>query len=92
MSEHLDPGKKCPTCERRVPFPKKESSPVSVPVSYRVPVDERDVHLDTLKALAERMGTFGRPHWQWSTINWAVVSAFKDPETDGVASRNNWFG
>lgn len=91
MSEHLHPGKKCPACERRVPYPKKDSSPVTRVVSYRVPVEEYEAHKDTMEALSRYMGTFERPNWMFSTLTWAAALALQDPESRDIAGRNNWY-
>src|SRR3990167_3477425 len=46
----IEPGQSCPTCERRMPYPKRESSPVTKTRSYRVPLDEeRTSHMRYLR-------------------------------------------
>ena len=61
----LVPGKECPTCSRRFPYPKKESSPDSRVRSYRVPIGEDDDYADVIEAAAKHIGTFGSPFWQY---------------------------
>lgn len=36
----VGPGESCPTCNRRVPYPKKETSPDSRVKSLRIPADD----------------------------------------------------
>jgi len=81
------PGKCCPTCNHRIPYPRKATSPVTVTTSYRLPKVEKVVHEDTLKATAEHMGFFGRPHWKFNTINLAMVAALNDPDTKDFGKR-----
>lgn len=79
MSEpHLEPGHTCPTCERRVPFPRKESSPVSKVKAYRVPLDEVDAHEEILDAAARELGYMDRPFHVFWTITHGLVLALQD--------------
>jgi len=86
----VEPGKCCEACGQRKPYPKKPDSPDSKVVSYRVPVSEKESHLEILEAVASSMGTLDRPYWKFNTIMWSLASALKDPETDGIAVRNGW--
>ena len=56
------PGDKCPTCERRVPHPKKADSPQSKVFAYRVPLDDAETHGEILDAAATELGIFSEPH------------------------------
>ena len=40
MHRTLEPGENCPTCARRIPYPKKDGSPVSATVSARGPIED----------------------------------------------------
>jgi hypothetical protein len=66
VSEHthedVHPGDKCPTCNRRVPHPKKASSPQSKVFGYRVPIDDAETHGEILDAAAEELGILQEPH------------------------------
>lgn len=70
-----EPGTKCPTCDRRVNHPRKDTSPTSRPFSYRVPVDEAEAHEEVSQAAAEHLGVYERPHWRYqlNTIAYAAV-------------------
>ena len=83
----LHPGDECPTCERRVPYPKKESSPVTKPKSYRVPVDEVEAHKDVLTTAAKFLGCHERPHWEFNTITIALALVLQDEKLRGYAQR-----
>ena len=52
----IEPGKDCPTCKRRVPHPKKESSPTSAVFSHRGPLDSKDEYNEILEAAAKHGG------------------------------------
>lgn len=83
----IEPGQSCPTCERRVPYPKREQSPISKPVSYRVPLDEYDAHKDVFETAARFLGTFERPHWQFQTYALALALVLQDESLRGFAQR-----
>ncbi len=83
----IDPGQTCPECKRRVPFPKKADSPKSTIVSYRLPLDEMEAHVDTFDAVARYIGTAGRPHDKFWTITYALARVLQDPEMQGIAQR-----
>ena len=69
------PGSTCPTCQRRIPHPKKESSPKTKTFSYRVPVDDAETHDEILQAAAEHLGILKDPHWRWklATMSAALI-------------------
>lgn len=46
------PGTVCPTCERRVNHPKKETSPVTRVKNFRVPLDDETFDDDMARAMA----------------------------------------
>jgi hypothetical protein len=84
---HLEPGQDCPTCERRVPYPKKPTSPNTKPKSYRVPLDEVEAHSDVLTQAAKHLGTHERPHWQYQTYTIALALVLQDEKLRGYAQR-----
>ena len=47
-------GQVCQTCQRRVPYPRTESSPVSRTVSIRVPADDHESYTQALEDAAGR--------------------------------------
>lgn len=79
-SEHPVAGERCPTCERRVPHPKKESSPTSSAKSYRVPADERDAHDEVVEAALAYIGADGLPFALFKFVTVAAVAVLQDPE------------
>ena len=83
----LEPGQTCPTCERRLAYPKKESSPVTKPRSYRVPVDEVEAHEVVLAEAARHLGTHSRPHWKFQTYSIALALVLQDASLAGFAHR-----
>lgn len=70
---HVHPGDTCPTCTRRVPYPKQASSPKTRPFSYRVPNDEYDGHKDVLDAAAEVLGIKDKPHHQFKLATYSAT-------------------
>ena len=48
----LEPGDRCPTCDRRVPHPRTPAAPVSKTVQARLPVEEAVALDEALDALA----------------------------------------
>lgn len=83
----MRPGETCPTCERRVPYEKKEASPVTKTRSYRVPLDEDDAHGTVLESAAKHLGTYERPHWQFQTLTLALALVLQDESLRGFANR-----
>lgn len=79
---HVHPGDRCPTCERRVPFPKVATSPKTQTFSYRVPVDEAEVHRELLDAWAEHWGILGEKHHLFKLVMLAAVDALAGPPKD----------
>lgn len=53
---HLEPGETCPTCERRMPHPKKESSPKSKPKALRIPLPDLEAFERNEQACLEHAG------------------------------------
>jgi hypothetical protein len=84
---HLHPGEKCPTCERKVPHPRKESSPTSKTRAYRLPVDENTSHEDVYAAAAEYVGAKGKPFEQFKTYTIALAALLQDESWRGFYDR-----
>ena len=84
----LEPGQECPTCERRMPYPKTGESPVSKVRAYRLPVDEADAHKDVLTEAAKFLGTHERPYWQYATLTIALALVLQDEKLRGFAHRS----
>ena len=88
IGHELAPGVACPTCERRIPHPRKESSPQSKVRSYRLPTDEADAHEVILTQAAKHLGTFERPYWQFATYTVALALVLQDESMRGFAHRS----
>jgi hypothetical protein len=84
---HVHPGEKCPTCERKVPHPRKESSPTSKTRAYRLPVDENTSHEDVYTAAAEFVGAKGKPFEQFKTYTVALAALLQDESWRGFYDR-----
>jgi hypothetical protein len=80
-------GETCELCKRRVPHPKKETSPVSKTRAYRVPLDEADAHEEVLTQAAKFLGSYERPHWQFQTLTIALALVLQDESLRGMAHR-----
>ena len=90
MTDHvhaLEPGSTCEGCGRRVPYPKKESSPTSRTVSYRVPVDEYDAHKELLGEVERWLGCAEQPFSTFKSLALAVYTVLQDEELKGFARR-----
>lgn len=86
----IQAGQTCPTCERRVPHPKKASSPKTATVSYRAPIGELEAHRETLETVAVYLGVRERPHHIFWTVVYALARVLQDPEMKDVAARGGW--
>lgn len=75
VEEGPRPGETCVGCGRRVPHPKKSSSPKSRPISYRVPEEHMDTHKEILEAAARHAGVYDKPFWmeKLATIGAALI-------------------
>ena len=67
------PGHDCPTCHRRIPHPKKDTTPTNRPFSFRIPEEERDAFREVLEAASRHIGNHDKPFWQWNTVNAGLV-------------------
>ena len=88
-SKPMEPGKVCPTCERRIPHPKKLSSPATKVVTYRIPQDDVETHREILGQAAKVLGTKEKPHWTWATITMmsVIVLQMNKKELDDIFQR-----
>ena len=85
-SENLSPGSKCPSCERRIPYPKKASSPKTRVLSIRVPADDYDALKEVIEAASYAQDPLRddgklvreRPHWQYWTVFFALAEWLQD--------------
>jgi hypothetical protein len=79
-----EPGENCPTCERRVPHPKKESSPKTTVVkSWRLPAEEKEAREETIAATAEHLGISTKEKfWMDKLILHLCVLALQGPGND----------
>lgn len=80
----LEPGKDCPTCHRRVPHPKKESSPVTKVKGIRVPVGDVETFNEQLDAAAEYLGCKSKPHHLYWAVQYALIALLQNPEFEGA--------
>jgi hypothetical protein len=83
----IDPGQSCPTCERRVPYPKTEKSPQTKSIAYRVPLDEIESHEDVAVTAARFIGVHERPHWRYLLNTYAYTHVLQDESMKGIASK-----
>lgn len=69
------PGETCGFCKRRVPHPKKASTPKSRVWSTRVPLDDKgaDTFSELVDAAAEHHGLTSRPYHRYLTLLFAVT-------------------
>jgi hypothetical protein len=86
--EHvLAPGTTCDACKRKVPYPRKESSPTSKTFAYRVPLDEQEAHAETLDVAARFVGVAEQPFAQFKLMALALALVLQDEALRGYAQR-----
>ena len=74
---HVSPGETCVVCKRRVPFPRKDTSPTTKPLAYRAPLDEYEAHLEVIDAVAELLGVKSEPfHW-YKAISYCAAAVLQ---------------
>lgn len=72
----LTPGQTCDRCQRRVPYPKKETSPKSRTVSLRIPDDGIEEWDDLFVLIAERLGVSTKePYFKYKALLYAMREA-----------------
>ena len=69
----LQPGSTCDLCHRRIPHPKKPTSPTTKPIAYRAPLDEYDAHLEVIDAVAELLGVKEEPYHRFKALSYALA-------------------
>lgn len=82
----VEPGQTCESCGRRVPHPKKVSTPDTRPVSYRVPNDEVQAHREVLESAAKHLGVHEKPYWQFQVYTLALAHLLQDETVKGYAN------
>ena len=80
----IEPGKDCPTCKRRVPHPKKDTSPATKVVGIRVPTDDADTFAELVDAAAEHLGGKGKPHHRYWTLHYGLVALLQSDDLKGA--------
>lgn len=84
----IEPGQTCPTCDRRVNHPRKDTSPTTKPISYRVPLDEIEAHEEVAETAARFIGVHERPHWRYLLNTYAYAAVLQDESLRGIAQRS----
>lgn len=84
----IEPGQTCESCGRRMPHPRKHTSPDTVVFSYRVPVDEAEAHKVVRDEAAKFLATAGRPHDVFWTLTFALAAVLQDESLRGVGQRS----
>ena len=82
-----EPGLACPSCKRRVPFPKTEKSPPTKKMGYWLPADAKDDHEEILGAAAAHLGVAEQPFFEWKTVTMALALILQDESLRGFADR-----
>ena len=80
FSGEIPPGEECPSCRRRVPHPKKKSSPQTQVFSTRVPIDDAETFKSMVDAAAEHMGIKAKPHHVYNVLLTGVTLVLQSPK------------
>lgn len=91
MSEHtheLEPGTTCPACERRIPYPRRDTSPDTRSITLRVPVDEAESFEEIFEAAADHISAHDQPHWRYRTALWGLVLALQSHGADEYGGKS----
>lgn len=83
---HLEPGETCPTCERRVPHPKKESSPKSKAFAFRVPEDLSEPFTVLEEEAVAHVKLKGAKFQRYNLYNVALYHLLQDPDPLGTVN------
>lgn len=78
-------GKNCPTCNRKVPYSKKPTSPDSHVVSFRIPLDEYEDFIAIQQAAAEHIGVYKSPYWKYRLSLRACADLLAGPSAEEEA-------
>lgn len=84
--DDLAPGKDCPTCKRRVPYPKTPQSPTSKVFAYRVPDDAIESHDEIMEAAARHLGVYDEPMWRYKVVLSGAVLILQGENFEGRAA------
>ena len=90
MSDHiheLPPGTTCEACKRKIPYPRKETSPLSKTFSYRVPADEAVAHQELMEEAARYVGVAEQPFERFKLLALAVALVLQDEGLRGFGRR-----
>lgn len=80
FSGEISPGHDCPTCKRRIPLPKKKSSPQTKVFSTRVPIDDVETFSELIDAAAEHAGAKSKPHHVYNTLLVGLALILQTPK------------
>jgi hypothetical protein len=72
-------GSECPTCKRRVPYPKKATSPETKVVAVPVPIDSVETFKEMLDAAARAHGLLEKKHHRYWTLLHGLVLLLQEP-------------
>ena len=81
-SSSVEPGDTCPVCERKMPRPRKDTSPDSTTVSHRLPVDVKPEYLEIRDACIEHLGIAGEKYCVYKMFLTAMISLLQTPHRD----------
>ena len=76
-SPSVSPGQACPTCQRRIPYPKLASSPTSAVWSMRLPADAKEDFRGIVDALAGHLGAGEERYGAYKAMLTAAVWALQ---------------
>ena len=77
--EHPEPGQECKLCKRRVPHPKKATSPKTRVYSTRVPIDDAETFKELVDAAAEHAGLKSKAHHEYNTLLTGLTLILQSP-------------
>jgi len=72
------PGQDCPTCGRRVPHPRKPTSPKTKTMGIRVPLDVADELEEIYAAAGKHLGCYEEPGWRYKVLLTSLVLLLQD--------------
>lgn len=72
-SSSIEPGATCPTCARKVPHPRKPSSPKSAVKSYRIPAEAKEDWDEMVDAAAAHLGCQKEPYATYKALLTGLV-------------------
>jgi hypothetical protein len=74
------PGEECPACHRRIPYPKKDTSPKSAMMTYRIPLDVKEDYKELVDAAAEHAGIKKEKYHTFQVLNAGLVLVLQQPK------------